>query len=232
MKIDVDFDVRTDSGSRDPDYASKTLREFHQILWSKPLPSGDYMELQYLPNSYHYLIFESKLGTMFLSSDSVTNSMTFHKKMEPILSQIPKEQIEHFKTVGSTIGSKVLFPGKKVDGFQTINQARGFSTAIKDRFDLTLECIRLFYLNEPSPLRDTFERYSDFFGLFGDFQGYVDFFLLQDLVENGEVKPFFLPFDLFGTTGPYPKSTDEYIIYMNNSIEFVKARNNRIRDLT
>jgi hypothetical protein len=71
-----------------------------------------------VPN--HYLIFESKPGTMFLSSDSVTNSMTFHKKMEPILSQIPKEKIEHFKTVGSTIGSKVLFPGKKLMDFKLL----------------------------------------------------------------------------------------------------------------
>ena len=227
MKIDVDFDVRTDSGDRDPDYASKTLREYHQLLWSKPLPLGDKLELQHMPSAYHYLIFESKSGTMSLSSDSITTSMSFHKKLAPVVTQIPNKQIEHFQTVGSTIGAKILFPGKKVNGYQTINQARGFSSQIKDRFDLTLECIRLFYLNEPSPLSETFKRYSNFFDLFVDFHGYVDFFLLQDLVKESRVK-FFLPFESFEKTVPYPKSVEDYFDYMSNSIEFVVSRNERI----
>ena len=48
---------------------------------------------------------------------------------------------------------------------------------IAGRFDLTVECIRGHYLDEPSPLSDTLARYADFFALFGDFDGYVDFFL-------------------------------------------------------
>ena len=48
-------------------------------------------------------------------------------------------------------------------------------------FDLTLECIRLFYENKESPLSFVFQRYIEFFNLFCDFKGYVDFFLLQDL---------------------------------------------------
>ena len=47
------------------------------------------------------------------------------------------------------------------------------SESIRDRFDLTLECIRRHYLDEPSPLSATLARYADFFGLFGDFAGYV-----------------------------------------------------------
>jgi hypothetical protein len=37
----------------------------------------------------------------------------------------------------------ILFPGNRVGRFQTINGARGFNTAIADRLDLTLECVRL-----------------------------------------------------------------------------------------
>ena len=62
----------------------------------------------------------------------------------------------------------------------TINGARGVNGKIKDRFDLTLECIRRHYTSEKSPLSDTLQRYSPFFNLFENFQGYVDFFLLQD----------------------------------------------------
>ena len=63
----------------------------------------------------------------------------------------------------------------------TINGSRGINHKIKDRFDLTLECIRRHYFNEDNPLSDTLQRYSDFFSLFQKFQGYIDFFLLQDL---------------------------------------------------
>ena len=153
--------------------------------------------------------------------------MSVHKKLQPVVSQIPESDIERFKSAGSTIGSRILFPGKKVDGLQTINQARGFSGQIKDRFDLTLECIRRFYDGERSPLSDVLSRYEEFFELFDDFSGYIEFFLLQDLVVGSSVK-FFLPFDSFDRTNPYPKNVEEYVTYMNNSIEFVSNRNSRI----
>jgi Family of unknown function (DUF6994) len=64
----------------------------------------------------------------------------------------------------------------------TINQARGTNQKIEDRFGLTLECIRRHYVGGVSPLKDDLARYASFFTLFGTFRGYVDFFLLQDLV--------------------------------------------------
>ncbi len=79
----------------------------------------------------------------------------------------------------------------------TINGSRGLNRSIKDRFDLTLECIRRFYINKESPLTETFQRYASFFNLFHDFGGYVDFFLLQDLVDDGYSVKFFLPFESF-----------------------------------
>lgn len=78
----------------------------------------------------------------------------------------------------------MVFPANRVGRKMTINGARGFHPRIKDRFDLTLECIRLHYLGESSPLGDTLTRYADFFGLFGDFTNYVDFFYLHDLVHG------------------------------------------------
>ena len=38
--IDIHFDVRTDSYGKDPDSGSPTLKAYHQLLWSKPLPNG------------------------------------------------------------------------------------------------------------------------------------------------------------------------------------------------
>ena len=122
----------------------------------------------------------------------------------------------------------MVFPGNRVDRKMTINGARGFHPRIKDRFDLTLECIRRHYLDEPSPLNDTLARYADFFGLFGDFAGYVDFFHLQDLVN--EVTPtvkFFMPFEDF-TASPLPGTLDAYLVYRQRAIEFIESRNRRI----
>ena len=41
LKIDTDFDFRDDTPiGGDPDRYSPTLRSYHKLLWSKPLPSG------------------------------------------------------------------------------------------------------------------------------------------------------------------------------------------------
>ena len=45
MTIDTTFDFRTDANGKDPDFASPTLRRYHRLLWSKPLPSGQPFEL-------------------------------------------------------------------------------------------------------------------------------------------------------------------------------------------
>ena len=122
----------------------------------------------------------------------------------------------------------LVFPGNKVDGKMTINGARGFHPRIKDRFDLTLECIRLHYLDEPSPLDATLARYADFFGLFGDFAGYVDFFHLQDLVNEGTLTvKFSMPFEDFNAS-PVPETLDAYLEYRQRAIEFIESRNRRI----
>ena len=120
----------------------------------------------------------------------------------------------------------IVFPGNRVGRFQSINGARGFNTAIADRMDLTLECIRLHYAGAPSPLEAVLGRYRDFFDLFTDFAGYLEFFLLQDLVEGDKIR-FFLPSDGF-TRPASPLDVDSYEEYMNQSMAFVQARNERI----
>ncbi len=111
----------------------------------------------------------------------------------------------------------------------TINGARGFHPLIKDRFDLTVECIRRHYLNEDSPLSATLARYADYFRLFGDFRGYVEFFLLQDLVtDDCSAVKFFSPFDDFNSS-PVPGNMAAYLDYRELAVSFIEARNQRIQ---
>ena len=122
----------------------------------------------------------------------------------------------------------MIWPSNKINGFQTINGVRGFNRQIVDRLDLTIECIRRYYLSESSPLYDTFARYNDFFQLFDDFKGYIDFFLLQDYVTEDYMSVKIAePFDDFSST-PIPKTVDEYMLYMNATAGLIQLRNQRI----
>jgi hypothetical protein len=112
-----------------------------------------------------------------------------------------------------------------------INQARGCTPRIADRFDLTVECVRRHYEGDTThPLAGTFGRYRHFFDLFDSFAGYVDFWLLDDLVDtDGRVK-FFLPSDDF-TLPSVPRILADYLAFCERTIEFVTARNERIHQL-
>jgi hypothetical protein len=92
---------------------------------------------------------------------------------------------------------------------------------------LTLECIRPHYSDQRSPLARVLLRYADFFALFGDFRGYVRFFLLEDLVTDDYSVRFFMPFDDFQPPS-VPNDVGTYEEYRRRSIEFIEARNQRI----
>ena len=229
--IDINFDVYSDTPEgKDPDSFSSTLRNNHKFLWSKRLPNNEefYLNLD-TPKLLHH---KSALGEFFLSSDSIGHTYSRVKKMSHIIEEISHEEINDFFSICSTIGAYIIFPAKRINNKMTINGARGVSHKIQDRFDLTLECIRRHYLNQQNPLTDVLERNSNFFALFGDFKGYVDFFFLQDLVAKDYVTiKFWTNFDNF-QTAPLPKNKEEYLSYISELLDFVKARNQRILNST
>lgn len=224
MVIDTTFNVYSDAQGGDPDSTSPTLRSYHKILWSKSLPNGKTFVLT--NNNGVYLYHNSGLGEYFLGSDAITHSYKNHKRKKWLTQQIQGEVNELFDT-GSTIGAYTLFPNNRVDGKHTLNQARGVNSLIDDRFDLTLECIRLFYLGQESPLYDTLLRYKNFFDLFESFRGYTNFFLFDDLVDENQKIKFYLPFDGFKTK-PTFSDIDDYLIYKKRVMDFIKSRNKRI----
>jgi hypothetical protein len=228
VAIDISFDFRTDANGKDPDYCSPTLRRYHRLLWSKPLPSGARFDLSETTPGM-YLHHTSTVGEFFLSSDSVIPTFRAWPALSPITEQLPESENEAFTRIRYTIGGMMVFPANQIDRKWTINQARGCTRSISDRFDLTLECIRRHYSDGPSPLRATLSRYSAFFALFDDFRGYVSFFLLDDLVTEELSVKFFMPFDDFRPPA-VPKSVATYKDYRRRSIEFIEARNYRIKE--
>ncbi|MHA7289533.1 DUF6994 family protein [Arthrobacter sp. MDT3-24] len=227
--IDTTFDFHSDGDGKDPDRFSPTLVAYHQLLWNKELPDSD-TRFELTPEPGAYLVHRSARGVFFLASEAFTTRL--HYRAARVIRSIPAENLpEH---IGYTVGSALLFPGNKIDGKMTINGARGFHRRIVDRPDLTLECIRRHYLGElPNPLAKPLARYEGFFALFKNFRGYVDFFLLQDLlVDNDDKKvAFFHPFDEgFSTSAAVPSGEKEYISYLRRSNDFIRARNRRIDD--
>ena len=234
MIIDNTFDFRRDvKPNADPDKESKKLLSYHKYLWSKKLPNGQMFELSDTEPD-NYLFHKSKLGKFSMSSDGIGVSFINRKDMNEIVSQISEKRKEEILSIVYSLGGFIIFPSNKImiNGKKrlTINGERGWNRRIVDRFDLTLECIRRYYLNINNPLQQTLRRYEKFFQLFQNFRGYVEFFLLQDLVKSKftEIK-FFLNFDAKFPSRPLPKSLEEYNQYINNNLNFIIKRRNRMK---
>ena len=223
-RIDIDFDYRIDSKCGDPDTDSLKLYEAHKKLWKKTILKGITFELEISGNKYGRLVLENDYcGNM--SSDRMCPHFV-DKYGGRFNSWLAETERDEFKRKVRTIGGHIIFPAHRTNGF-TINQSRGVNRKICDRFDLTLECIRRFYNKEESPLHETLLRYSNFFDLFSDFSSYIDFFLLQDFINENQQVRFSLPFDGFNRS-PLPQTKDEYKEYKDHTIVLINSRNKRI----
>lgn len=223
--IDINFDFRNDAKGRDPDAESKTLRHYHKILWSKPLPNGQIMDLVE-GHGPTYLTWNG----MCFGSDSVIVSFRWARyqwMLDQLRTVLPdyKQYFDDYSKKAYTIGGELIYPKSN-----SINRAKGMNQKICDRLDLTLECIRRYYKNEDSPLFTCFQKNKDFFDLFVDFKGYVDFFFLQDLVNEDYSKVNLWYESKLFEKSPLPQTTDEYLDWISKELDFVDKRNQRILD--
>ena len=230
MQIDITFDFRTEiAPGRDPDACSPTLRRSHKLLWSKTLPDGRDFTLSDASWA-RYLHHRSDLGEFRMTSDTIAATYTLRQNpaVRRILAALPEADHVAFRAKAYTIAGFLIFPANTPGRTgRTINQDRGCDPRISDRIDLTLECIRRHYLRQPSPLASTLSRYADFFALFGSFEGYADFFLLNDLVNpDASAVRFFLPLN-FDASG-LPADVNAYRAYRDRMLDFLNARSRRI----
>ena len=240
MVIDTAFDFTQDSphywdgfwenrnglgvGSSDPDAASKTLQLYHQALWSKELPCGDKIDLRCGSGPYYLTWNDFRFG-----SDSIIVSFRYERyrdMIEKVKLAVPDYRafVEDFIHKSYTIGGMIIFP--KHPG--SINQMKGTNPLIADRWDLTLECIRRYYKGGNSPLYETLKRDKDFFDLFVDFQGYIDFFFLQDCVSDDYSEVNCWLGDNTFKSSPLPGTVEEYLSWIESQMVFLKKRNARI----
>lgn len=225
--------------SGDPDSVSIGLRESHQVLWSKSLPGGGLLELSAQDWS-GYLKVTSLPGRWTLGSD---NFATTHANSLPTFSRGLDGFARGHLCEFCTIGGYIVFPNGLAQRLPTsvnntarrwtMNQARGMESRISDRFDLTLEAIRMFFVGAfhltENPLGDILETYRWWFDLFGrgaeGFLAYADFFFLTPMLDDrGHVKPFG-PLSL-AFEGALPVDDETaYRAYVDGQGEFVRTRN-------
>lgn len=80
-----DFHSYTPDG-KDRDSFSPALRKYHQLLWSKKLPTGPRFDLTMEPRAY--LVHRSNSGVFFLASDAITTRLK--KKASRVLQRDPR----------------------------------------------------------------------------------------------------------------------------------------------
>lgn len=220
--FDVDFNFFDDTPEgKDPDSHSRTLRRYHQLLWSKPLPDGRPFELHAGRALSPYLVHEAHGTRTVLGSDTIATR--HRRKLHHLFAQLPDEVNDAFLRRSYTICGFMIFPVSP----GSINQRRGTHPRIQDRWDLTLEAIRLFYEGGTSPLARTMERHESYYSLFGSFAGFVDHFLLDDFVDSRGAVRFLLPFENFDLL-PLPSDLPTYARYRLDSLELFEARRLRI----
>jgi hypothetical protein len=217
-EIDVDYNFFDDTpAGKDPDSHSPTLRRYHRLLWSKPLPDGRPFELHAGRALSPYLVYQADGTRIVLGSDTIATR--HRKKLHHLYAQLPDKVNLAFLRRSYTICGFMVFPVSR----GSLNQTRGTHPRIQDRWDLTLEAIRRFYDGGTSPLAATMDRHAGFFELFGSFDGYVDHFLLRDFLDETGAVRFLLPFDNF-VSPVLPSDLPTYARYRLDSLKLFKAR--------
>lgn len=167
---------------------------------------------------------------MHFGSDSITASFRYKNYLymfEQIKKAVPdyRKYYEDYLAVSDTIAGYVIFPKHQ----NSMNQCRGTRSSVCDRWDITLDCIRRFYLGEKSQLSDVLETDREFYELFIDFKGYVDFFFLNDAVsaDYSSVDQW-AHFPAAGESA-LPQTCEEYLQYIEKELQFIRKRRERIR---
>lgn len=244
--FDLSFDYETDKPARtspDADRDSPRLRLDHELLWTKPLRSG----VTFAPAApsirrVGYLIWSDGSGAQhWYGSDSITHSYTkwaTPKALVEVKAALSEEQRALYLSPQYTIASSTIWPVRS-KGLPTINTARGFGPTgrvLRDRIDLTLECIRRHYEGVDNTLASVLTAYGDFFTLFDGFAEFTEFFHFQDLIrpDFSAVRSLMRPDEVLAQRDfeqeATPTTVEEYVAYREATLEFITRRGDRMAD--
>jgi len=230
MKIDITCSMNKDTDETNLNGNSSTLNKYNVFLWSRTLNGKQDFQLRISNSKSCDLVYEGYPRTFKFICDSILPNYSKCEPMKHIVKNIEKKEADELSNLGRTVGGYILFPTGIKSGKPDINESRLSNPKIMGRFDLTLECIKRWYINKKSPLYDDIDRYRDFFELFNSFKAYVDYFLLRDMLDSNYRVIFWTPFTKFKGS-PLPKDEQEYKRYVEAANTFIFKRNQRILKL-
>ena len=231
----------TKGRQRDPDSWHVGLRESHQLLVSRPLPNGDQWTFEPVRGWYLKNLepSENEPDEWSLGSDNFATTHT--NSLPDFAAAIPGYANGHVHEF-CTIGGYIVFPNGLAHTRPTtqrarrwtLNQARGCDRQVSDRFDLTLEAIRLYFagitVRAENPLGDVMDAYGWFFDCFGQgsegFEAYVDYFFLDPFIAEGRVRPLYRGSLNFADA--LPRDASQYHSYIQEQRQAVGQRNDLI----
>ena len=159
----------------------------------------------------------------------MNSSYLYYEALKNIKSEMEKcgrnaeAEIEKYrKNVIYRPGNFIVFPKNSRN---SINTARGRCEKIKDRFDLTLDCIKKQYADKDNPLSWVLRKHwKDFFCRFNDFKEYVLFFMLEDYLDEKDNVMRFID----NEEHILPQTLEEYDEYIKRVSFVVHKRTERI----
>lgn len=230
------IDCTPDYPYADPDAVCEELREMHYRLYNRydsHIVRPFSFEKKYpllSPNGQYFYLYEANGNNRF-GSDTMNSLYLYYEALQNIRYEMikcgrnPESEMENSRrNIIYRPGNFIIFPKK--DKKVSINVARGnYRGKIKDRFDLTLDCIKKQYESRDNSLSWILQEYWDeFFGRFYDFNEYVHFFMLEDyLDEKNEVIRL-----IDNEEHILPKTLEEYDEYIKRISSIIDKRTQKI----
>ena len=265
----------------DPDACSERLYEAHGLLWKKQkelsafenvtdvdiykksiwlkepsieLSSDSFVSIYWHWKSMKTVISKVQEDTNRIEKENDNlieklNKLVITDKCSDKEFSLYKKFIGHYLQYANTIGGFIVFP--KISNSINVRRGNRYGS-IKDRFDLTLECIRRLYQQEyfddkkDNPLFGISKEEKAFFRMFGSFEKYTEFFCLnKSWVENGKVLNLLYDENKdkternvktldewdFNQQKPLPQDPTEWWTFYDNIMSHLKARNQQIKEV-
>ena len=90
MNINISIAMYLDANKKDPDTYSKTLHNYHHLLWNRQLSNGESFDLKQ-SNAVPYYFKSSILNHKFIfSSDSIIHTYSRRESMREIVEKFSK----------------------------------------------------------------------------------------------------------------------------------------------
>lgn len=153
-------------------------------------------------------------------------------------SNIPQIDIKEFLKISRILGGHIFFPRWQISNNKkqilSLNVARGAEFIRKnkrrpgfyDRFDMFLFDLKNWYDGNLSQLQEEFDSNEVWLKLFIDFRGFINYFLLNDFVNNDfEVIDLTNNGNFIEQFESYiPKNSENYSLYFENSNNIIINR--------